>query len=109
MLLLLKIVKVNFNVIHLIIFIDDKVEFSDPKAKVEDHGHSKFLATPAVRRLVKEHNIDIQKVNGTGRDGRVLKEDILKYMGTPKSEEKPTEQSSQTQSQSAFTVNLWVK
>lgn len=40
----------------------------------------KYIATPAVRRLIRENNIDLAVVNGTGRDGRVLKEDILKFL-----------------------------
>lgn len=34
------------------------------------------LATPAVRGLSKKYNIDISKVNGSGKDGRVMKEDV---------------------------------
>ncbi|KAI6220524.1 hypothetical protein M3Y95_01049400 [Aphelenchoides besseyi] len=52
--------------------------------QVESSNGSKFLATPAVRRLIKEHNIEIGDVNGTGKDGRVLKEDILKFLERPK-------------------------
>ncbi|KAI4375748.1 hypothetical protein MLD38_013576 [Melastoma candidum] len=37
------------------------------------------LSTPAVRGLAKEYGIDITDVHGTGKDGRVLREDILKY------------------------------
>lgn len=33
--------------------------------------------SPSVRRLVLEHGIDPTKVNGTGKDGRLTKEDIL--------------------------------
>jgi 2-oxoisovalerate dehydrogenase E2 component (dihydrolipoyl transacylase) len=46
----------------------------------KQQGHE-FLATPAVRGLLKEHNIDISHLNGSGRDGRILKEDILAYLG----------------------------
>ncbi len=35
--------------------------------------------SPAVRRLAREHDLDLNKVIGTGKDGRVLKEDILRY------------------------------
>ncbi|KAI2794827.1 Lipoamide acyltransferase [Penicillium oxalicum] len=40
------------------------------------------LATPAVRGLLKTHSVDILEVNGTGKEGRVLKEDVLKYVET---------------------------
>lgn len=37
------------------------------------------LATPAVRHLTKELGVDITDVSGTGRDGRVLKEDVYQF------------------------------
>ena len=37
------------------------------------------LATPAVRGLLKELVVNIAEVVGTGKDGRVLKDDVLKY------------------------------
>ena len=40
------------------------------------------LATPAVRGLLKEHKIAIEDVEGTGRDGRVLKEDVHKFLAS---------------------------
>ncbi|KAI6093794.1 2-oxoacid dehydrogenases acyltransferase-domain-containing protein [Hypoxylon rubiginosum] len=43
-------------------------------------GKCASLATPAVRHLSKELNVDIMDVHGTGRDGRVLKEDIYKFV-----------------------------
>ncbi len=33
--------------------------------------------SPAVRRLLKQHNLDINKLSGTGRDGRVTRQDVL--------------------------------
>ncbi|CAJ0606416.1 unnamed protein product [Cylicocyclus nassatus] len=41
----------------------------------------KFLATPAVRRIAMENKVDLKKVKGTGKDGRILKEDVLKFLG----------------------------
>jgi len=37
----------------------------------------KPLLTPAVRRIVKEHNLDIDKIVGSGPQGRILKGDVL--------------------------------
>ena len=43
-------------------------------------GSGKGLATPAVRKMAAEHNISISEVAGSGKDGRVLKEDILRHI-----------------------------
>ncbi|KAJ5892504.1 hypothetical protein N7504_009195 [Penicillium tannophilum] len=40
------------------------------------------LATPAVRGLLKTHNVDILDLTGTGKEGRVMKEDVLKFVET---------------------------
>lgn len=48
-------------------------------AMVEE-SNNKALATPAVRHIAKKHGIDIAKVPATGKDGRVLKEDILAFI-----------------------------
>ena len=37
--------------------------------------------SPAVRKIVKENNIDIKSVKGSGKDGRVLKGDLISLMG----------------------------
>ena len=45
--------------------------------------------SPAVRKIVVENNIDLKKVKGSGKDGRVLKGDLLNLMGaTPKPSER---------------------
>ena len=36
--------------------------------------------TPVVRRIAAEHDIDLTKVTGTGRNGRVTKKDVLAFM-----------------------------
>jgi len=38
------------------------------------------LATPAVRRIARENNLDLSLVPSSGKDGRVLKEDVLNYL-----------------------------
>jgi 2-oxoisovalerate dehydrogenase E2 component (dihydrolipoyl transacylase) len=52
---------------------------TNPRAP-EASGKHASLATPAVRHLCKEHNINITDVRGTGKDGRVLKEDIHNFL-----------------------------
>jgi pyruvate dehydrogenase E2 component (dihydrolipoamide acetyltransferase) len=36
--------------------------------------------SPAVRRLLKENNLDIGDIQGTGRDGRVSRQDVQKHI-----------------------------
>jgi 2-oxoglutarate dehydrogenase E2 component (dihydrolipoamide succinyltransferase) len=39
--------------------------------------------SPAVRRLAREHNVDLHKMNGSGKNGRVTRDDILKAIDRP--------------------------
>lgn len=42
-------------------------------------GKHASLATPAVRHMIKELNLKIEDIEGTGKDGRVLKEDVQRH------------------------------
>ncbi|WOH13008.1 hypothetical protein DCAR_0832517 [Daucus carota subsp. sativus] len=46
---------------------------------IQETAKGGVLSTPAVRNIAKMYNINLQDVSGTGKDGRVLKEDVLKY------------------------------
>ncbi|ATJ82729.1 dihydrolipoyllysine-residue acetyltransferase [Halomonas beimenensis] len=39
--------------------------------------HGRIPASPAVRRLVREHDLRLEDIPGSGKDGRVLKEDVM--------------------------------
>ncbi len=36
--------------------------------------------SPAVRRLIKQHSLDINQISGTGRDGRVTRQNVLDHV-----------------------------
>ena len=57
--------------------------------KAENHLENETLS-PAVRKIVAENKIDLENIKGTGKDGRVLKGDLINLMGTnpPPSERK---------------------
>ena len=38
-------------------------------------------SSPLVRRIAKEHNVDVSQIHGSGLGGRVTKHDILDYIG----------------------------
>ena len=42
---------------------------------------SKNYLSPAVRKIVKEKKIDIKNIEGSGKDGRILKGDLIRLMG----------------------------
>ncbi|CZR61089.1 related to branched-chain alpha-keto acid dehydrogenase complex, E2 component precursor (lipoamide acyltransferase) [Phialocephala subalpina] len=50
-----------------------------PEKEPKPKGKHASLATPAVRHLTKELDVNIEDVEGTGRDGRVLKEDVYQF------------------------------
>jgi 2-oxoglutarate dehydrogenase E2 component (dihydrolipoamide succinyltransferase) len=49
--------------------------------KVSSINKDRKKLSPAVRKIVEENKIDLAKVEGTGKEGRVLKGDLLSLMG----------------------------
>ncbi|KAF9152080.1 hypothetical protein BG015_005829 [Linnemannia schmuckeri] len=50
------------------------------KPEVPTADHILTFATPAVRRVAKENNVDIANIKGSGKGGRVMKEDVMSYL-----------------------------
>ncbi|KAM3914760.1 lipoamide acyltransferase component of branched-chain alpha-keto acid dehydrogenase complex, mitochondrial [Leptodactylus fuscus] len=76
------LVDIETDVLKDVASEEDVVEtpaISQEHTHQEIKGH-KTLATPAVRRLAMENNIKLSEVVGSGRDGRILKEDILNFL-----------------------------
>lgn len=51
-----------------------------PTAAPVAAGGGKVLATPATRAMAKQYNLDLSTLTGTGKDGRVTKEDVLIHL-----------------------------
>ena len=56
-----------------------KVEVSEEADLPEEPAQADGLS-PAVRRLVAENDLDPTAITGTGKDGRLTKEDVLAYL-----------------------------
>ncbi len=52
-----------------------RTDEADAAAAAEDP-----VLTPAVRRLVRELGVDPREVQGSGKDGRILKSDVMAYL-----------------------------
>ena len=61
---------------------------ADDEVKAKDEGKNEYIPprskknlSPAVRKIVEENKIDISSLEGTGKDSRILKSDLLNLMG----------------------------
>jgi 2-oxoglutarate dehydrogenase E2 component (dihydrolipoamide succinyltransferase) len=46
----------------------------------DEAGANAEKLSPAVRRLIEEHDVDAEQVRGTGRGGRILKSDVTQFV-----------------------------
>ena len=69
--------------------IDEEVIINEEKKKeepliltneVKENKNNETLS-PAVRKIVAENKIDLKKVKGSGKEGRILKSDLIDIMG----------------------------
>ncbi len=51
-----------------------------PTAKIDEASFAKAYATPSVRKFARELGVDLGKVDGTGRKGRITKEDVQSFV-----------------------------
>lgn len=58
----------------------EAVGAGQPAPARADHGAGMPHVTPVVARIAAEHNVDVRRVTGSGRGGRVTKQDILAYL-----------------------------
>ena len=68
---------------QLLAVIDDSAETgasSKPPAIEKTAASSVASMSPSVRKLIAEHEIDESRLLGTGKNGRILKQDVEKYL-----------------------------
>ncbi|MGP9802535.1 2-oxoglutarate dehydrogenase complex dihydrolipoyllysine-residue succinyltransferase [Rheinheimera sp. NSM] len=63
---------------------DAKAEASDAKSDTKSDDSNDDALSPSVRRMIAEKGLDAGKIKGTGKNGRVTKEDVEKFVaGAP--------------------------
>lgn len=79
------------GVLHTLKADGDTIEVGETIATIDEDGEVVSKAevpvpekadglSPAVRRLVTEHDLDPAAITGTGKDGRLTKEDVLAHL-----------------------------
>jgi len=51
-----------------------------PTAKIDEAGFAKAYASPSVRKFARELGVDLGRVEGSGRKGRITQEDVQGYV-----------------------------
>ncbi len=84
---------------------EEKSEAPSKEAQSEDASDdSRVIAMPSVRKYAREKDVKIQAVSGSGKNGRVVKEDIDAYLsGDQPSSENQTEAKEEKTTSSAST------
>ena len=70
-----------------------------------DRESASGVLSPAVRRLIAEHQLDPSAITGTGRDGRITRQDVERHLSVPSQAQqtKPSAPSSLKPGSEAFT------
>ena len=63
------------------LILDEVHEEKQPEKKVKPKNIETKIS-PAARKMASEANVDINKIKGTGKNGIILKEDIMTLMGS---------------------------
>lgn len=65
-------------------------ESADTKeSKTENAGSGELIMSPAAKKLVEENKLDASAIKGSGKDGRLMKEDVVAYLDAQKSAPAP--------------------
>ncbi|GGD19595.1 dihydrolipoamide acetyltransferase family protein [Pontibacillus salipaludis] len=81
----------------------------EPAAQDDEASDKRVIAMPSVRKYARENNVNIAKVSGSGKNSRILKEDIDAYLNggqtsetaEAEADEAPAQEEAQTQTKAA--------
>jgi pyruvate dehydrogenase E2 component (dihydrolipoamide acetyltransferase) len=58
---------------------------AEPGSEEDEHARS----SPLVRKIAREHNVNLSQVSGTGMGGRITKQDIMAFLEKPETASAP--------------------
>jgi 2-oxoglutarate dehydrogenase E2 component (dihydrolipoamide succinyltransferase) len=67
---------------------------AEPTATTTEDTPREEIITPSARKLIAEHNLDSTDITGSGKGGRVLKEDVLRVLDNAPAKTSPASQTS---------------
>lgn len=67
---------------------EEEKETSKSSSDSDNESYAKGIASPAAAKILREKGIDPESIKGTGKDGRITKEDALKSSEKEEKEEK---------------------
>ncbi len=77
------------------------VASSTPQPQPAEEGAEEARSSPLVRKIAREHGVNLSQVSGTGLGGRITKQDIMAFIERPAPSQAAAEPASQFASQPA--------
>ena len=66
-----------------------QAHLATPQMSAPQASGQRSRSSPLVRRIAKENNLDLSQIAGTGSEGRITKEDVLRHLSLPAVEGQP--------------------
>ena len=76
-------------------------ETEKQEEQAEEREHDRVIAMPSVRKYARDNDVKIYQVSGTGKNGRILKEDIDRFLSGDQQQDAKTDATSEEKTQTA--------
>ncbi|MGK9045145.1 dihydrolipoamide acetyltransferase family protein [Mammaliicoccus vitulinus] len=84
---------------------EESKEEATTETQSEDVDDSKrVIAMPSVRKFARDNDVNIKAVSGSGKNGRILKEDVEAYLNGGSKSEQPAAEEAQSSSEDTQSV-----